>query len=104
MTATANHNPGKKVEPIFGSTERKSVTDELRELIAMLAPLCPKDSIIRFEFDGELRLHLDVRRFEDLAAIEMMLPRMMGGIFHDVQRGISERHSFFHRLTAIVDR
>ena len=70
----------------------------------MLTPLCPKDSVIRFGFDGKLHLHLDVRRFEDLTAMEMLLSTICGGIFHDVQRGMSERHSFFHHLTALVAR
>lgn len=92
------------VEPIFNSNRPASLTEGLRELTETLAAVCPKESVIRFEFDGKLRLHLDVRRFEELAAMEIMLPTICGSAFHDVQRGISERHSFFHHLTAVVER
>ena len=33
-----------------------------------------------------------------------LLPTMCGGIFRDVHRGMSTKHSFFHRLTAVVGR
>jgi hypothetical protein len=95
---------GRNVEQLFGLPDPAPVSDELQKLTDMLAPLCPKDCIIRFEFDGKLRLHIDVRRFEEIAALEALLPAMWGGIFYDVQRGIAEKHSFFHRLTAVVRR
>jgi len=82
----------------------RSLSDGLRQLTGTLASVCPKESVIRFEFDGKLRLHLDVRRFEELAAMEILLPTICGGAFHHVQRGMSERHSFFHHLTAVVER
>jgi len=70
----------------------------------MLAALFPADSIIRFDFDGMLRVHLDVRRFEEMTTIEAQLPTVCGGIFRDVHRSMAQKHSFFHRVTAIVGR
>ncbi|MCL6729172.1 hypothetical protein [Sphingomonas hankyongi] len=90
------------VEQIFGSPESTPVADELQKLTSMLEALCPKDSIIRFEFDGQLRLHVDVRRFEEMTTLEALLPTACGGIFHGVQRGVAQKHSFFHRLSAVV--
>ena len=92
------------VEQLFGFPDTTPVSDELRKLTDMLVPFCPKDCVIRFEFDGKLRLHIDVRRFEDMAALEALLPAMWGGIFDEVQRSITNKHSFFHRLTAVVRR
>lgn len=96
--------PAAKVEQIFGSPDSTPVTDELQRLTNVLQSLCPKESVIRFEFDGKLHLHLDLRRFEDMTTVEALLPTACGGIFHNVQRGMAENHSFFHRLTAIVAR
>jgi hypothetical protein len=33
-----------------------------------------------------------------------MLPSLFGGIFSDVQRGLVDNHSFFHRVSALVTR
>ena len=104
MTGPISDPSSGNVEHIFGSTNPTPVSDELRTLTAMLTAHCPEDSVIRFEFDGTLHLHLDMRGFEELTAMEMLLPTIAGGVFHDVQRGMSERHSFFHRLTAQVAR
>jgi hypothetical protein len=104
MTAETSRNPHPNVERIFGTDEPSAVSDELRALTATLTSVCPRESIIKFEYDGTLRLHLDVRRFEELAAMELLLPTICGGAFRDVQRGLSERHSFFHRLVAVVAR
>ena len=95
---------GQIVEQIFGSTDSTPVSDELHRLTAMLAPLCPKDSVISFDFHGRLRLHIDIRSFGEMALVERLLPTLCGGIFRDVHRGMSTKHSFFHRLTAVVGR
>lgn len=96
--------PGSNVEQMFGSPDSRPITDELQRLTNMLVPICPKESVIRFEFDGRLHVHIDVRRFEDMTTVEALLPTACGGIFHDVQRGMVEKHSFFHRITAVVAR
>ena len=92
------------VEQLFGLHGTTPVSDELQKLTDMLAAFCPKDSVIRFEFDGKLRLQVDVRRFEEMTALEALLPALWGGIFDEVQRSITHKHSFFHRLTAVVRR
>jgi len=92
------------VEPMFGSPDSRPITDELQRLTDVLAPLCPKDSAIRFEFDGRLHVHIDVRRYEDMTTVEAILPTACGGIFQQVQRSLVEKHSFFHRVTAVVAR
>ena len=104
MIADPQPNRSGNIEQIFGSAESTPVSDELRKLAAMLAPLCPKDCSIKFEFDGKLHIHIDVRHLEELTTIEALLPEMCGGIFRNVQRGIADRHSFFHRLTTVVLR
>ena len=105
MVASEIVTASQNVEPIFGSGDSTPVTDELQRLSAMIAPLCPGDSVIRFDFDCRLlRLHVDVRRFEEMTTLEALLPTICGGIFSDVQRGVADKHSFFHRLTAIVRR
>jgi hypothetical protein len=58
--------------------------------------------MITFEYNGKLHLHVDVRRLEELAIVEATLPSLCGGIFHDLQRGMAARHSFFHRVSALV--
>lgn len=102
MTAAVQVNSGPNVERMFGVADSAPVCDALRKLTSMLASTCPKDSVAKFEFDGMLRLHLDVRRYEDMTTAEVLLPTMCGGIFTDVQRGVADKHSFFHRLTAVV--
>ncbi|HYX46312.1 MAG TPA: hypothetical protein VE820_05780 [Sphingomicrobium sp.] len=92
------------IEHIHCPGDSTPVSDELRKLASMLVPLCPRDSSIRFDFDGSLRVHIDVRRFEEMTTLESLLPMLFGGIFHDVQRGMAEKHSFFHRLSAVVAR
>ena len=104
MVSEEGLNASPIVTPILSAPEETPVTDELQRLTRILVSVCPKDSAIKFYFDGTLRLQIDVRRLEELAAMESQLPTMCGGIFHDVQRRLAERHSFFHRLTATVRR
>lgn len=103
MSTIAKPKAG-NVEHIYGSADSTPVSDELNRLTAMLAPLCPRDSNIRFDFNGKLRVHIDVRRFEEMTTMEGLLPTLFGGIFEEVQRGMAEKHSFFHRLSATVAR
>lgn len=104
MIADQATNAEPTVEAIFRSPESTPVSDELERLTGMLATFCPKDTSIKFDFDGTLRVHIDVRRFEEMTTLEALLSTNFGGIFQDVQRGTSEKHSFFHRLTAVVGR
>src|SRR3954449_1567835 len=104
MFMNADKQRGQNVEEIFGLTDSTPVSDELQRLPAVLEPLCPEDSVITFDFHGKLRLHIDIRSFEEMTLVERLLPTMCGGIFRDVHRGMSTKHSFFHRLTAVVGR
>lgn len=92
------------VESMFANSQATPVSDELGRLRKMLLELGPCDAIIKFEFDGRLRLHIDVRRVEDVAMLEAVLPSLSGGIFHDVQRGMAGHNSFRHRVSALVTR
>lgn len=92
------------VQQIFGVAQSTPVTDELRKLACALKPHCPCDTIITFEFEEKLRLHVDLRRFEDMTTIEALLPTICGGIFGNVRRGNAVGHPFFHRVSAIITR
>src|SRR5687768_481234 len=90
------------VQPIRTPQRTMVISDELARLTGILREVCPPDGVITFGYDGALRLHIDVRRVEDVARIEALLPSLCGGIFHGVQRGLAARHSFFHRISSIV--
>nr|WP_246359792.1 hypothetical protein [Stakelama sediminis] len=86
-------------------TPRKSsVTNELNAILLMLKEACPEKTVITFDFDGALRVHLDVRATQDIWKIEGLLPTLGGGIFRDIKRGSTPHHPFFHRVSAVVDR
>ena len=80
------------------------ITDELNKILDMLAGACPKGAIISFDFNGRLHVHVDLRDFEDLLKVEGTLQILGGGMFHDISRGSTPHHPFYHRLSAIVDR
>jgi hypothetical protein len=92
------------VERIAVPPKAAPVSDELTKLTAMLREVCPGDASIGFEFDGKLHLHVQLRRFEDVTRLETALPSLCGGIFHDVRHGQVGRHSFLHRVSALVER
>ena len=104
MAVDETSDASRNVERLFELPHAMPVSDTLRKLTAMIAPHCPKDCIIKFEYDGRLHLIIDIRRFEDMTALETLLPVMWDGTFYNVQRGIADKHSFFHRLTALVRR
>ena len=103
MNPDASRDESLNVEHIV-PTPSTFISDQLPKMSAMLKQACPSDAVIRFEYDGQLRVHIDVRRFEDMAQVESMLPSLCGGIFGDVQRGLAKHHSFFHRVSALVAR
>ena len=92
------------VERIAVLSPAAPVTDELKKLTAVLQKICPTDANIAFEFDGKLHLHVQLRRFEDVTRLETALPSLCGGIFHDIRHGQVGRHSFLHRVSALVER
>ena len=98
--SVANSN----VEPIAGSDKSAIVSNELDRITQAVAAVSPEDADIGFEYDGKLRINIDIRKLEDLARVELLLPTLCGGIFSDVQRGLVDNRPFLHRLTALVDR
>ena len=92
------------VEPISLAAQATPVSDELAKLTAALQEICPQDAVISFEFDGKLHLNVHLRRFEDVTRLETALPSLCGAIFHDVRHGQVGRHSFLHRVSALVAR
>lgn len=96
-------SPRQSVEHI-ANQRRSRITDELNEILTMLKDACPDNAIVSFDFDGRLHVHIDVHTLEDLLKVEGILPVLGAGIFHDLGRGDTPHHPFFHRLSAIVDR
>jgi hypothetical protein len=79
-----------------------TITEKLNRLIAHVRVGCPEDTKVSFHFDGQLRINIDVRNYEDIARIETLLPKMCEGIFSKLERRSAENHPFFHRLSGLV--
>lgn len=95
---------GGSVERFPGSSQRTMVTDELNRILTMLRENSPAASQISFDFDGRLHVHIDLREREDVILVEAVLPTLGAGLFHEISRGSTPHHPFFHRVSAIVDR
>jgi hypothetical protein len=80
------------------------VSDELSRIRSTVQSLSPADAAIGFEYDGRLRINIDVRFVEDVARLETLLPSACDGLFFNIQRRLVEHHPFLHRLTASVAR
>jgi hypothetical protein len=91
------------VQP-FPARHSTAVTDELNGILAMLRDIAPKDGVISFDFDGQLHVHLDVRRREEIMLLESVLPALGGGLLHSLSRAATPHHPFFHRISALVAR
>lgn len=89
------------VEP-FPLQRSLAVTEELTRILGMLREVCPNDAVISFDFDGDLHVHIDVRRREEVTLLEALLPTLGGGLFHSLSRGATPHHPFFHRVSALV--
>lgn len=89
------------VEP-FPAQRSTAVTDELTRILNMLREACPAEATISFDFDGQLHVHIDVRKREDITLLEATLPLLGGGLFHSLGRGATPHHPFFHRVSALV--
>lgn len=101
--------------PVRGSADRPSsarsgpepstiVSEELGRIRSAVQALSPADAAIGFEYDGRLRINIDVRSLEDVARLETLLPGVCEGLFSNMRRGLVEHHPFLHRLTATVAR
>lgn len=104
MTGRNDNNLPAGVDRMPDKQRSTVVSDELGKLLALLRDSLPAEATISFLFDGRLQVRIDVRKLEQVLAIEMILPTLGGGIFRDIQRGQAPNHSFMHRVTARVDR
>lgn len=86
----------------FPARNPTPLTDELNRILNSVRDACPKGSIINFSFDGHLRIHIDVRRLEDVTLIEAVLPNIEPNLFYGWSRTATPHHSFFHRVSATV--
>lgn len=102
----ARKEPGRSadVESIAVQPQPATVTEELGKLTGILREFCSPEAVITFEYNGALRVHIDVREVEEVAKLEAILPSLCGGAFYDTQRGLAAHHSFFHRISARVAR
>lgn len=91
------------VEQIPVPPRPRIVTAELDRIAQAVRAHCPKDTTIGFEYDGRLQINIDIRKLEDLMAVEGVLPTLLGGIFTKLQRGLVDNRPFQHRLIADVD-
>lgn len=93
--------PSGTVEP-FPLQRSTTLTDELNRILNMLRDVSPPNATVSFDFDGQLHVHIDVRRREEVTLIEAVLPSLGGGLFHSLSRGATPHHPFFHRISAVV--
>ncbi|WP_380873562.1 hypothetical protein ACFB49_42300 [Sphingomonas sp. DBB INV C78] len=93
-----------RISRIPSKPRAKIVSDELQKISALLVDACPSEAIVSFSYEGELRVHIDVRNLEHVTLVEAILPTLGAGLFNDIRRGSSPEHPFFHRVTADVDR
>lgn len=93
-----------QVEPFPQPPRNNSIAEELSKLLDLLRQEFPKAINILFEFDGKLKLHVDVRTGEEIATTEESLAKLCAGTFSQIHHGATPHHPFFHRVTAFVDR
>lgn len=103
MEEGLNRQPG-SVEPFPEIPINTSVSDELNRILSLLRDALPADAHISFDFDGRLHAHIDVRKREEVTTVETLLPMLGHGLFHDIIRGGTPHHPFFHRISVLVDR
>jgi hypothetical protein len=104
MSVENNAGEAGNVESMFAEPQPTPISDELGKLRGVLIEKLPRDALVKFEFDGKLSLHVYVRGYEDLAVVEALLPSLCGGIFRNLQRGMTRHSSFNHRVSASVER
>ncbi|HZU63148.1 MAG TPA: hypothetical protein VFF98_05655 [Novosphingobium sp.] len=92
------------VEPFPALAGSSVVTDELNSIWAMLKSACPAHAQISFLFDGQLHVHIDVQKREDVIAVKTVLATLGLGLFHTITSGGTPHHPFFHRISARVNR
>ncbi|MBB3957849.1 hypothetical protein, partial [Novosphingobium sediminicola] len=68
-----------KIERFPPVENASAVSDELGKLLGMIKAACPEATAIHFDFDGKLRVRIDVHSRDDVAAIQKTLPALGGG-------------------------
>lgn len=91
-----------QIEPFPQQQRITAIADEFGKLQNLLKSEFPKAVSILFEFDGKLKLHIDVRTGEEISTTEAKLASLCGGAFQHVKHGAAPHHPFFHRITAEV--
>ena len=81
-----------------------AVTDELNRILVLLREACPPGADIGFDFDGDLHVHIDVRKREEVTLIQAILPTLGMGLFDGISLGSTPHRPFFHRISALVAR
>ena len=104
MTVENSAGEAANVESMFADPPSTPISDELGKLRGVLIEKLPREALVKFEFDGRLLLHVHVRSYEDLPVVEALLPSLCGGIFRNLQRGMTGHTSHRHRVTASVER
>jgi len=92
------------VASIVPAARATPINDELGALRDLVTEICPYDATVAFAFTDRLRLTIDVRTLEEVAALETLLPGLAGGVLTGVTRGATPGHSFRRRLIANVER
>lgn len=98
--ALPKHSNLERLPTAFGTT---IVSDELRRITNLLRTIAP-EATIGFEFDGSLRVNIDVRMREDVLVLQAMLPNLEAGLFRNATLGNTPSRSFGHRISAEVAR
>ena len=93
-----------QIEPFPQPQRSNTIAEELGKLLEVLKSEFPKAVKVVFEFDGNLKLHIDVRTGEEIATTEARLAGLCGGAFSNIHHGATPHHPFFHRVTARVER
>ncbi|WP_067737088.1 hypothetical protein [Novosphingobium naphthalenivorans] len=101
MNETSN---GEQAVERLPSQKSAFVSEELTKILELVQGSAPRDAKVSIDFDGKLRLHIDVRKGEDIEVLKKLLPLLGTGIFHDIEVGATPHHPFFHRISALVDR
>ena len=95
----------RKVESFPQTARVRPVSDELAKLLELLREAFPEAVNISFEFDGSLKVHIDLRNRDKLTIVQERLPYLGGGnLFSTPRLGSTPNHPFHHRISALVSR
>lgn len=97
--------PRGSVEPFPENKRPLVVSDELNRIRALLMAELPYAENVTFDFDGTLKVHIDIRNREELLLVEERMTHLGGGrLFSKISRGEVPNHPFQHRITARLER